>query len=571
VPEMPRPKNAPERIPTGGPDLYIEGGFLYFRPSFYPSFEVKEWGGRWDDKRKAWRLPRLVSTARDALSYGAVAPTEDVHRLLTPHPGGPSRIPHRRYEKAATEYVKLYDFQREAVHRLVTTDYHGQMLALSPGLGKTPVSLVAAQAMGFKYVLVVAPLSLVPNWEREFKKWLPDSQLQMDAMHQDTPYDDEGWTVTNYDTVRKLVDAYKKVPWDLVIYDESVLLKSRNAQRTMAAKVVADHAKHVWLLSGSPITRDYSDIWSQFNIIQPEYFTSFWRFTNRYCVVEQTEWGTQILGSRHGISIRMEFPEIMFVRNQEEVLPDLPKIIHQEYEVNLTKKQAKAHQDLVDDWVHRIESGEFEVTVSNVISELIRLQQVTSNLRNLETTGHPWPDESAKADVICDLLTTGEVEYPVLIWSHWRPGAAALRDRIEKLTKDKKNGGALIGKSVAHVMGGQKDNAEHIESFRTANLDVLIMSLGVGKYGHTLTDTRTAIYLDKTWDSDAYFQSLFRLERIGLNHRPIAISLRCKGTVDEFIEQNLAGKLPSMANVTGSDLVRLLSSLGPEYAGLPIP
>jgi SNF2 family DNA or RNA helicase len=569
MPELPTPRNAPPKtISQSGPDLWIEGAFLYFRPSFYPSFEVKEWGGRWDDKKKAWRLPRLVSTARDALAYGAKDPSEDVNRMFVPHPAGATRVPHKRYEKVAKMYSELYPYQKDHVHRLVTSDYHGTLLALSPGLGKTPVSMIASQAAGYQRVLVVSPLSLVPNWLREYKKWLPDSELQVDDVWQDAPYEDEGWTVTNYDTVRKLHDVYKKVPWDLVIFDESVLLKNRKAQRAAAAKIVADHAAHVWLLSGSPVTRDYSDIWSQFNIIQPEYFTSFWRFTNRYCVVEQTEWGTQILGSRHGISLREEFPEIMQVSNQDEVLPDLPKIIHQEIEVTLTKKQAKAHQDLVDDWVHRIESGEFEVTVSNVISELIRLQQVTSNLRNLETTGHPWPDESAKADVICDLLDVGEVDFPVLIWSQWRPGAAALRERLEKMTEKKSS--AMYGRKVAHVMGGLKTNVDNIESFRTGNLDVLIMSLGVGKYGHTLTDTKTAIYLDKTWDSDAYFQSLFRLERIGLKHRPIAISLRCKGTVDEFIEQNLAGKLPSMANVTGSDLVRLLSSLGPEYAGLPI-
>jgi len=566
MPEMPTPKNAPQKIPTTGPDLYIEGGFIYFRPSFYPSFEVKEWGGRWDDKRKAWRLPRLVSTARDAIEYGAKEWSPEIEELLNPH--APQRIPHKAYEKAARMYADLYPYQKEAVHRLVTSDYHGTMLALSPGLGKTPVSLIASEIAGFKRVLVVAPLSLVPNWMREFNKWLPDSELQIDDVHQDSPYEDEGWTVTNYDTVRKMQASFKQVPWNLVIYDESVLLKNRKAQRSMAAKILADHSEHVWLLSGSPITRDYSDIWSQFNIIQPEYFTSFWRFTNRYCVVEQTEWGTQILGSRHGISIRAEFPEIMFVRNQDEVLPDLPKIIHQEIEVKLTKKQAKAHDDLVNDWVHRIETGEFEVTVSNVISELIRLQQVTSNLRNLETTGHPWPDESAKADAICDLLDVGEVDFPVLIWSQWRPGAAALKERLEKMTQVKAS--AMYDRKVAHVMGGLKTNVDNIESFRTGNLDVLIMSLGVGKYGHTLTDTKTAIYLDKTWDSDAYFQSLFRLERIGLKHRPLAISLRCKGTVDEFIEANLAGKLPSMANVTGSDLTRLLLSLGSEFAGLPV-
>lgn len=566
--KLPVPRNAPTMFARNGPDLWVEGHFLYFRPH-QPLAEIKELGGRWDDKKGAWRLPRLVSAARDAVNLGATDLSSAVALMVDPKLRHPRKIPHGAYAKVTPRYQELYPYQKEGVHRLVTTDYHGQMLGLSPGLGKTPVSIIASHIAEYKKVLVVAPLSLVPNWVREYKKWVPTSPLPIDIVHQDAPYEDDGWTITNYHTIWKLKDSFKQVEWDLVIYDESVLLKSRTAQRTAACKIVADHAKHVWMLSGSPITRDYSDLWAQFNILQPEYFTSFWRFTNRYCVVEQTEWGTQIVGSRYGISMKDEFPEIMFVRNQDEVLPDLPKIIHKEIEVPLTKKQQKAHDDLVNDWVHRIETGEFEVTVSNVISELIRLQQVTSNLKNLETSGHPWPDESAKADVICDLLDGGEVDFPVLIWSQWRPGADALRQRLEKMSASK-NSTHMKGKRVAHVMGGLKTNEQNIESFRTGNLDVLIMSLGVGKYGHTLTDTKTAIYLDKTWDSDAYFQSLFRLERIGLKHRPLAISLRCKGTVDEFVEANLAGKLPSMANVTGSDLTRLLTSLGPEYVGLPM-
>jgi SNF2 family DNA or RNA helicase len=570
---LPEPRNAPHRVEQQeGPDLWIKGGFLYFRPPHFPSFEVKEWGGRWDGDIKAWRLPRLVSVIRDCIDYGAKSVSADVYTLLHREPPLPENV--QVVEEGSMYMPKfhdLYPFQKQAVWDLVTSDFHGKMLALSPGLGKTPTAVIAAHLCGFTKVLVVAPLSLVPNWVREFELWSEGHviQLQADIVHQEAPYEDEGWTVTNYDTVRKWVDAYKKVDWDLVIYDESVLLKNRKAARTAACKEVANHAHNVWCLSGSPETRDHSDLWSQFNIIQPEYFTSFWRFTNRYCVVEQTEWGVSILGSRHGIEMRKEFPEMMFVRNQDEVLPDLPEIIFQEYTIELTKKQQKAHKDLVDDWVHRIDTGEFEVTVSNVISELIRLQQVTSNLRNLETTGHPWPDDSAKADLIEEILDSGEVDFPVLIWTQWRPGAQALVERLQAMA-DKKTSTHMRGKKVGHVMGGMKDNVATIDSFKQGDLDVLVMSLGVGKYGHTLTDTKTVIYHDKSWDSDAYFQSLHRVRRIGLEHRPLVISLRAKGTVDEFVEANLAGKLPSMANVTGTDLTRLLTSLGSEYAGLPL-
>lgn len=556
-------------------NLWVEGIYLYFRPDVFPSHEVKEWGGRWQEKKKCWRLPLLKSAARRCATTFDVRPDDQVKNLLsfTSAAGSVKKNLLAVYRKAHKRFKDLYAYQQEAVFYLLETHMHGQMLALSPGLGKTPTSIVAADIMACNKVLVVAPLSLCRNWVREINAW--SEYPSVDRMMTGGKIPRKTWVVTNYDALYERGDrGTVKGPrtdilnyeWDLVIFDESVLLKNRKSKRVAICKAIAERATHVWLLSGSPITRDYSDLWAQFNIIQPEYFTAFWRFTEEYCVVEQSEWGWSILGSRQGFEMRAEFPDMMIVRNQDEELPGLPEFIFKEVEIDLTPKQAKAHQDLVDDWVHRIDTGEFEVTVNNVISELIRLQQCTSNLYNLETTGHPWPDESAKADAIMDDLLSGEVEFPVLIWTHWRPGAKAMTDRILKRIRSREPG-ALEGRAVEHVHGAKKakENDKIIERFEKGDLDVLVMSLGVGKYGHTLTESKTVMYLDKSWDSDAYFQSLYRVKRIGLKHRPLIISYRAFGTVDEFVEANLAGKMPPMANVTGSDLTRLLSSLGPEF------
>src|SRR5689334_23159383 len=80
---LPTPRNAPPKMNKEGPDLYIAGGFLWFRPPFYPSHEVKEWGGRWDGKQGAWRLPRLYHCVRDALAFaGRPLTTDDAVKEL---------------------------------------------------------------------------------------------------------------------------------------------------------------------------------------------------------------------------------------------------------------------------------------------------------------------------------------------------------------------------------------------------------------------------------------------------------------------------------------------------------
>jgi Superfamily II DNA/RNA helicases, SNF2 family len=565
-------------------DVWIEGRWVHYAPTFSPAPEVAEWGGRWDKKKQAYRLPRLTRILQKILQYDPDARfSGDAKRWADQEWEGKDKEVAQALSWSHENYQNLYPYQMTACKSLVTRPFHGEMLALSPGLGKTPTSIVAADQWVEEYgdsfrVCVVAPLSLLRNWEREILKWSGDPRVEV--CHQEPPTDDRSvrWTVTNYDTIMERVKDQNTnrwsasgnlkedwdLDWDVVIFDESVLLKNRKSKRVSAARTLARNAKRVWLLSGAPITRDNSDIFSQFQIMEPDYFTSFWRFANEFCVVVQTPWsqGT-IMGSRHNIHVREEFPDLMFVRNQEQVLPDLPEYIFKDIELQLHPKQKKAHDDVITDWIHELEENrDKRVEVTAVIAMLIRLQQITSNLYNLETTGTPWPDYSSKADFVEEVLDEGEVEWPVLIWTHHRPGAKALHDRLTKRTKKKDS--ALFGRRVALVYGGTRGADQTIEDYKAGKIDVLILGIQVGKYGHTLVNTRTVITYDKTWDSDAWFQMLHRVRRNGLTHSPLVLNPRCRGTVDDFVELNLAGKLPAMASLTGAGLAGILRSLGED-------
>jgi hypothetical protein len=119
--------------------------------------------------------------------------------------------------------------------------------------------------------------------------------------------------------------------------------------------------------------------------------------------------------------------------------------------------------------------------------------------------------------------------------------------------------------TVRIATGAQKnaDVEDAIETYKAGKTDVLILSLGIGKYGHTLINTRSCIYVDRTFDGDAYYQSLHRIKRFGLGHSPQVVTLRHPGTVEEFeVENNLAGKMETVSLVTEANLAELLRSLG---------
>jgi SNF2 family DNA or RNA helicase len=579
-------------------DVWVEGRFIMYAPTFHPSPEVKEWGGvRWDGKNQAWRIPRITRNAKKIVEFDPDARlTRDVKRLLDDSiwdvPA--AQVPQRLVEvEIHPRFNDLYEYQMQALFALISRPYHGKMLILSPGLGKTPTSIVAADVLSTsknnpspKYC-VVAPLSLTWNWVREIEAW--SSTPDVIRVHGKQGVGEATWTVTNPESLFERARATEGAPlratghldplfdidWDLVILDESILYKNRKSKRSSIVKTLSRASKQVWELSGAPITHDNSDLWQQMNIAEPDYFPAFWKFANEFCVVERTPWSQgEIVGSRHGISLRAEYPELLFVRNQEEVFNDLPSVIFQDLELPLTRRQKKAHDDIMDQWFHELEyNADSRIDVTAVIAQLTRLQQVTSNLKNLETTGKHWPDESTKADAVEQLIETQAIEGPTLIWVWHRPGAHALFDRLKRAADGKtaeKTQHPLYGKRVEMVLGGNKNADKIIEAYKNGEVEILIMSIGVGKYGHTLANTRTIIYFDRTWDSDAIFQSLHRYagargRLAGYEHNPVCIIMRCRGTVDDFVEMNLAGKLPDMANITGADLLKILRSLGANY------
>lgn len=603
-------QNAIQRTLAGGsrpvPGVRIEGRWIYYCPSFVNPDkvpELQEWGGRWDKSKLAWRLPLLTRMLTKIFTLDPGVPCENGVREFVEESWDLKDFEAMNevwktlgYKKGGflnTRRKMLREYQKQAVRALVTRPLHGTHLVLTPGLGKTPTSIVAAdlylEAFGqSERVLVVCPKSLAHQWAREIEFWSVDSRIEI--VHPEigdvlapTPDRSVKWTVTNYDQLHERIKNDNgntivtgnlnedfDLDWDVVIFDESVLLKNRKSKRFSASRTLARTSQKAWLLSGAPTTKDNSDIWSQFSLIEPDYFTSFWRFAEEVCIVVKTQWSQgEILGSRRDFDMRAEYPDIMFVRNQEEVFDDLPEYIHRDVEIILHKKQQKAHQDILDNWLHELEENrDKRVEVTAVIAMLTRLQQVTSNLYNLETTGTEWPDYSAKADFVEEFLGGGDLEWPVLIWCHHRPGARALLDRLRKQIKKKDS--ALYRKRAELVVGGTKGADKIIEEYKAGKVDVLILGITVGKYGHTLANSKTIITYDKTWDSDAWFQMLHRAagaraKLAGYTHRPLLVNPRCRGTVDDYVELNLAGKLPTMSEMTGADLAKVLRSLGEEH------
>lgn len=430
----------------------------------------------------------------------------------------------------------LYPFQRHAIRYLIRDHLPGYYLSCSPGLGKTAISIVAVSLLGLKHILVICPKILRGHWLDELEQW--GGEFGYDAWG-DSPDYSPGWTVSTYETVRTRIPEYTKIQWDLVIIDESTRSKNRSSKTFQSLQKLRQKSDRIWLLSGGPVTRFYDDLWTQFHLIWPQAFTSYWRFTNRFCFVEETIWGKNIVGNQ---TIRSgQFSDFMLNVNMADVL-ELPERTVETLPVVMHPEQRRISTEIVTEFKASL-AQEKTINIPLRVAQMTRLLQVSSNLANLFEV-----DISAKADTILELLHV--VDHPVLIWTFWRPGAGCLLRRLRK-----------EGFRVELLLGGEEAPEYKLKLFKEKKLDVLILSLGVGKFGLTLVEAHTVIYLDVTFDFEALLQSSYRVYRIGLDHPVRIILLQSMNSIDSIVLDNLRDKARGLASLTNEELLVLLEDM----------
>ena len=443
--------------------------------------------------------------------------------------------------------LPLFDFQREAVGFLIKRKR--AMLSLSPGLGKTISSITAAEILhpSIDKILVVAPLSLLYMWKAEIKKWTGSlnehhviiqhgKKFNIEEMDKKVP-GRITWVITNPETATNNVPTFLARNFHLAILDESILYKSRDSKRTKGMKRLAKAIPYVWELTGSPANRMLDDLWSQFNILDPKAYSSYWRFAQEYCMVNPTTWGNQVIANKLGSEAKIQerFKDIYFARSQSEVL-DIPDWIFEEIDVQMKPRQEKAYRELSTFFSTELEnldeSGQVlnkqMVTVDNHLAKVVRLIQLASNPMLLD-----GDNESGKWEALPELMEI--YPSPWIVWVSFTRSAYYLAEML----------GRKVDRRIQMIIGDTKteDRNTYIKRFQQGEDKILILNSQTGSFGHTLTAARTAFYPERTYDSN-FFQSLHRIRRIGTTISPNVVFLKSvyadgSPTIDHLIHSLL--------------------------------
>ena len=462
-----------------------------------------------------------------------------------------------------------YAHQREAF--VLSAEKKVYALLMDMGTGKTKVCLDTIghlfEKQEIDFSIIVAPKGVIANWlgeiethlperiEREVVLWKPaltkkfretlkelstpsPGKMKFLLMNVESFSSKKGVGVAEY-----FIKNFKV----FMAVDESTTIKNRQAKRTKSISKLGLGARYRRILTGSPVTRSPLDLYSQMNFLDEDIlgFNSFYAFQGRFAVIQRRTMGAHsfnhIVGFRRLDELTEALDKHSFRVRKEDCL-DLPDKVYMRREVELTKEQKKAYEQMKHFALARLQSGELSTT-KNVLTQLMRLQQICcGNLTDDAGVIHPLP--SNRIDALLDICD--EIQGKALIWATWsmdiRSIAEALRDRFSV-------------QAVATLHGETPDSERQkvVESFqdRHSELRFIVGHPKTGGYGLTLTAATTVIYYSNSYDLELRIQSEDRAHRIGQTNKVTYIDLISPKTVDEKIVRALRNKINIADTILG--------------------
>lgn len=409
----------------------------------------------------------------------------------------------------------------------------GGVLAVAPGLGKTIIAIAAARRRRLDAITVVCPLTLINTWRQEVARWWPDGDVHYR-------------TYDNFQ-LHGLENAPKHV-----IFDESVLLKNRKALRTKRAFIERKRMATCWELSGSPTTRYIDDLWTQLHLTNPKKYTSYWRWTFEHCLTYAAHWGnhlTVIAGNHPGVEdrIKLESADEYYAYSYADFAHDYPDQAIPEWEIErrevpLSEDAWAIYSQMQKKFIADLPSGN-RLLAPNELVKLLRLMQLTTGTWLVDDPPVSGPQAGGKLDSLWESIIS--VPGPTILWVNFI-----------------RTGEAVAATWKAPLLTGNTPTDERtriVDEFQAGKHPLLIAHPGVGKFGLTLTRARSAIYIERSYDGDGYFQSLHRIRRLGTTEPPHVIHLLATGpagqpTIDHLIDKALADRKDASIRLTTSTL-----------------
>ncbi|MEM6732257.1 MAG: DEAD/DEAH box helicase, partial [Myxococcota bacterium] len=429
----------------------------------------------------------------------------------------------------------------------------GGVMADDMGLGKTIQTiahLLLEKESGRmdRPSLVIAPTSLVGNWEREIAKFAPS--LRVVTYHGPkrqkciSKFCVADVIITTYPLLVRDEDTFDERDFHLVVLDEAQAIKNATSRVNAAAGRI--HARHRLALTGTPVENSLLELWSLFDFVSPGYLGSAERFRELYRDPIEKDGSTGRLEA-----LRDRVAPFILRRMKHTVARELPPKTEIVREVELDGAQRDLYESIRLAAHERVRKAVKENGVAGsaieILDALMKLRQVCCDPRLVKLDSARRVSQSAKYNAFFEMVVPQLANgHRVLVFSQF----TSMLDLLSHGLRDH---------SIRHVTltGNTKNRQDLVEAFQNGYAEVFLVSLKAGGTGLTLTRADTVIHYDPWWNPAIQAQATDRAYRIGQTRPVFAYNLVVAGSVEERImrlQQRKRHLADSILTPTGSSL-----------------
>jgi SNF2 family DNA or RNA helicase len=396
--------------------------------------------------------------------------------------------------------------------------------------------------------LVVCPMSLIGNWQREAARFAP--KLAVYIHHGPGRLAARAFTrraskvdvvLSTYGLVTRDVDLLSSVHWHRVVLDEAQQIKNSAARTTQSVRSIP--ADRRVAMTGTPVENRLSELWSIMEFLNPGILGSERSFRERFADPIERGGDDDVAAKLR----RITSPFILRrLKTDRTVISDLPEKLEMKEFCVLTREQATLYQAVVDDMLSRIDEAEGMERRGLVLATMMKLKQVCNHPAHFLADGSSLPGRSGKLTRLVELL--GE--------------AMAEGDRSLVFTQFTEMGGMLqrhlrhrLQCDVLWLHGGitKKARDSMVERFQGSDgPPVFLLSLKAGGTGLNLTAATHVVHFDRWWNPAVEDQATDRAYRIGQKHNVQVRKLVCGGTVEERIDAMIESKRALAERIVGT-------------------
>ncbi len=504
---------------------------------------------------------------------------------------------------------RLRNYQAEA---LVWVDFLegaglGGCLALDMGLGKTLVMLAHINnAKRSEPSMVIAPPAVVGNWVSEARRFTPGLRV---AVHHGPGRCTESnmgrmveradMVVTTYGTALRDIELLEQYQWATIVADEAQAIKNHTSETARQLRRL--QARTRVTLTGTPIENGLGDLWSIMDFCNPGLLGPRNHFIGAMTTVAErgdTNGANGALSSPGGFVAdhngngsstaitadgargaggrsRQAAGEnalaalnglLVFRRTKAEpvIAAELPDRIDGVDYCSMTTEQVGLYQAVLDQLA--IDTADSVNTTQKkgvVLAAITALKQICNHPVNYRDDSGGIAGRSGKLTRLEQILANVfAAQERALVFTHFATWGEKLAAHLSEQT------GIKIECYHGGLARGARDRM--VERFqRGRGAGALVLSLKAGGTGLNLTAANHVVLYDRWWNPAVEDQARDRAWRIGQRNTVVCHRLVCPGTVDERVEEIVAGKrhianmvLPKSSSIGDLDGDQLQVALG---------